>query len=199
MPPTIRLATVVDATTIADIYAPFCASTIVSFEEIAPSPAEMAQRISRLAPRYPWLVLEDETVAGYTYASPHRERAAYRWAVDVTVYVHLDYRRCGVGTALYTALFSLLGQQGFHRAFAGVALPNPASEKLHEAMGFGEVGVYQAVGYKLGAWRDVRWYQRALRSIEADPAEPLPVSALIGTPGWEEAIGSGLARYRGPR
>lgn len=193
---TIRLAAPPDAAAIAAIYAPFCTHSIVSFEESAPPAEEMAARVARYASHFPWLVLDDRgTVAGYAYASPHRERAAYRWAVDVSVYVHPDYRRKGVGRALYTALFPILAAQGYHRAFAGVALPNPASEGLHEAVGFTEVGAYRRVGWKLGGWRDVRWYQLSL--ADGEPAPVSPVGKVIGTPAWGEALREGLALYRG--
>jgi phosphinothricin acetyltransferase len=191
---TIRLATAEDAQAIAAIYAPFCESSIVSFEEAAPSAEEMAGRIAKITAQYPWLVLDDGAVAGYAYASPHRERAAYRWAVDVTVYVHAEYRRRGVGSAVYTALFAVLARQGYHRAFGGVALPNPGSEGLHEALGFAEVGVYRQVGWKFGAWRDVRWYQRPLRDGAPGPAAP--VREVLGSPAWDEAVAAGLALYR---
>jgi phosphinothricin acetyltransferase len=194
--PTIRLATAADAEAVAAIYAPFCTSSIVSFEESAPTPAEMAGRIGRLTARYPWLVFDAGGVAGYAYAGPHRERAAYRWAVDVTVYVHPDHRRRGVGRALYAALFPLLARQGYHRAFAGVALPNDASEALHRAAGFEEVGVYREVGYKLGAWRDVRWFQRPLLPAGSPPGETLSVRELADTPAWREAVAAGLALSR---
>ena len=124
----IRLATTDDAAAIASIYAPFCTSSIISFEEVAPTPEEMAGRIAKTLTRYPYLVLDDAgTIAGYAYASSHRERAAYRWTVEVTVYVHPEYQRRGVGRALYTALLLLLTRQGFHLAVGGITLPNPVS------------------------------------------------------------------------
>src|SRR5262245_25280186 len=192
MPAKIRLATAADADAIAAIYAPFCTSSIVSFEEVAPTPEEMAARIARVSARYPYLVLDDAgAVAGYAYGSAHRERAAYRWTAEVTVYVHPDYRRRGVGLALYTALLALVSRQGYHLAVGGVTLPNPGSEELHKAMGFVEVGVYRQVGYKLGAWRDVGWYQRLLR--EDEPAAVLSMAELVADPAWEEAIAAGVA------
>ena len=193
----IRLATEHDAEAIAAIYAPFCNSTAVSFEDTPPSPVEIAQRIARITQRLPWLVLKDDgDVAGYAYASPHRERAAYRWSVDVTVYVHPRYQRRGVGSALYTALFAILAQQGYFQAFAGVALPNPGSEGLHEAMGFEVVGVYRSVGWKLGVWHDVRWYRRGLQAQDGEPTATLPTEAVADTPGWKAALAAGLALYR---
>jgi L-amino acid N-acyltransferase YncA len=175
----IRLATTGDGAAIARIYAPFCEATAVSFEYLAPSPDEMAGRIAATTAVYPWLVfLDDETVAGYAYASRHRDRAAYAWSVDTAVYVDADHQRRGVGGALYRRLFDLLRLQGFVHIYAGVTLPNPASLRLHESAGFTPVGVYRRVGYKLGAWHDVAWFQADLQPEPIDPAPPQSVSAL---------------------
>jgi len=194
----IRLVVEQDANQVAAIYAPFCEQTAVSFENTAPRPEVMAQRIRSLTAQFPWLVLEDSgRIAGYAYASPHRERAAYGWSVDVTVYIAAESRRKGVGRALYTALLPVLALQGYYKAFAGVTLPNPASVGLHEAVGFVPVGVYRGVGYKLGAWHDVAWYQRALQPEQPAPAPPQPVQAVLGTAGWVEALAAGLALYKG--
>jgi len=104
----------------------------------------------------------DGAAIGYAYGSPHRERAAYASSCDVAVYVDPAHARQGVGRALYGALLPLLAQKGSHAAFAGIALPNEASIGLHEAMGFTPVGIYREVGWKLGGWRDVGWWQRLL-------------------------------------
>jgi phosphinothricin acetyltransferase len=197
MSATIRLAADTDAAAVAAIYAPFCTSSAVSFETTAPSAAEMAHRIRALVERLPWLVLEaDGAVAGYVYASPHRERAAYGWAVDTAVYVDPGRHRSGVGRALYTALFHLLRLQGYYKAYAGITLPNPASVGLHQAVGFELVGVYRGVGYKRGAWHDVAWYGLALQPERAEPGAPLPLASLLGSPRWSEAVARGLAHYR---
>ena len=124
----------------------------------------MADRIARYSKSHAWLVSEtaDGTVTGYAYGSPHREREAYRTSCDVGIYIDPAYARAGTGRALYDALFSLLAEQDYHAAFAGIALPNAASIGLHEAMGFTLVGIYREVGWKMGAWRDVGWWQRLL-------------------------------------
>ena len=193
----IRLASPDDAEQIAAIYAPFCTDTAVSFETAAPSPEEMAQRIRKITDCFPWLVLEEDgRIAGYVYASAHRERAAYGWSVDVTAYVAAEYRRHGVGRALYTALFGILAAQGYFKAYAGVTLPNPGSVGLHEAAGFECVGEYRGVGYKLDAWHDVRWYQRAIQPERARPDPPLPLAAIRETGAWRAALAGGLALFR---
>jgi len=194
MAPIIRLATEDDAAQILEIYAPFCRDTPVSFETEPPSLAEMRRRIAAILPSYPWLVCEEDgSILGYAYASKHRERAAYRWSVDVSVYVREGRRRGGLGRGLYTSLFAILRLQGFYNAVAGVTLPNPGSEGLHPAMGFEPVGVYPQIGYKCGDWHDVAWSQLALRHPEPNPRPPLPLDAVLGTRGWDEAIAVGFA------
>src|ERR1700722_13315779 len=192
----IRMASEGDAAAIADIYAPICIETAISFEETPPSVEEIALRIRTTTQALPWLVLEDGEIAGYVYARPFRDRAAYRWSVEVTVYVHEGYRRRAVARALYAALFRILTLQGFYKTYAGVTSPNAASERLHEAVGFKPVGVYQGVGFKLGLWHDVRFYEIALQPEQAKPAEPRRIHELVGTPEWRLAIDAGMALYR---
>lgn len=193
--PTIRLASTDDAADVAAIYAPACALP-TSFELVPPSAAEMAARIEATTRQYPWLVLDDDGVVGYAYASRHAERAAYAWSVNVSVYVRAANQRRGVGRALYVALFDALRVQGFFKAYAGVTLPNGASTGLHEALGFTLVGVYRGVGYKLGAWHDVAWFERLLQAEVDTPGEILPMSALITSAEWRSAVAAGLAEYR---
>jgi len=196
--PTIRLASPDDAAAVAAIYGPFCESTAVSFEYVAPSAEEIANRIRTTTAQFPWLVLDDDgQVAGYAYASRHRERAAYRWAVDVAVYVRPTHRRRGVGRALYATLFELLRLQGYFKAFAGIALPNSASAGLHEAVGFTVLGLYKGVGYKHGAWHDVVWYQMSLQPERLNPDPPAPVSA-VESASWKQAVSEGLKHYTRP-
>ena len=197
MPATIRLAGEGDAEAIQRIYAPFVLHTAVSFETEPPSVDEMRSRILKIIARLPWLVCESKGgVIGYAYASLHRERAAYGWSVDVTVYIHEEFRRHGVGKALYASLFQVLRLQGFYNAYAGVTLPNPGSVGLHEAMGFQPVGVYRGVGYKLGRWHDVGWWQLALRDHSTAPAPPVDVGLVAASAEWDAAVESGLAFLR---
>lgn len=164
MTPAIRAADpAADAGECARIYAPFVSDGWVSFELEPPGADEMARRIGAYGATHAWLVAEiDGAVAGYAYGSPHRERAAYASSCDVAVYVDPACARRGIGRALYRELLPLLAGKGFHGAFAGIALPNPASVGLHEAMGFTPVGIYREVGWKFGGWRDVGWWQRLL-------------------------------------
>jgi L-amino acid N-acyltransferase YncA len=166
--PLIRLARPADGPACAAIYAPFVTDGWVSMELVPPDDAEMSARIARTLATYPWLVAEAaQTVLGYAYASRHRERPGYRWAVDVTVYLAPDARGRGLGQALYAALLDVLRRQGFLRAYAGIALPNDASIRLHETMGFRPFATYRRVGFKLGGWRDVGYWEFSLG--EADP------------------------------
>jgi phosphinothricin acetyltransferase len=166
----VRAANLNDATACATIYAPYVTDTVISFETEPPSVAEMAQRMEA---SIAWYVLEQSgRVVGYAYASPFHKRAAYRWSVEVSVYVEMGLRRSGAGRALYSVLLDELTARGYRNAMGGMTLPNAASEGLHRAMGFEPVGVYRRVGYKNGEWWDVAWTQRVLSSADGPPAEP---------------------------
>jgi phosphinothricin acetyltransferase len=169
-----------DARACAGIYAPFVRETAVSLEDDPPDGREFARRIELVSRTHPWLVAErDGEVAGYAYASGHRERSAYRWAADVAVYVATEHQKRGVGRALYGALLPLLTRQGIRIACAGITLPNDASVGLHERFGFQPVGVYHRIGWKAGAWRDVGWWQAELVSPgSGPPPEPGPPARL---------------------
>jgi L-amino acid N-acyltransferase YncA len=164
-----------DAGACAAIYAPSVEGSVISFEERAPDAAEIAARIAAISTTHPWLVAEaGGEVVGYAYACRHRERAAYRWAADVSVYVAAGQRGQGHGRSLYEALFERLRAQRFQVACAGITLPNEASVGLHERLGFVAVGVIRRIGWKQGAWRDVGWWQLELVPAAADPPlEPL--------------------------
>jgi L-amino acid N-acyltransferase YncA len=176
----IRSIQVGDAKAVRDIYAPFVSESATSFEIDPPDVAEMEQRIWALADLYPWLVFEaDGEVLGYTYASRHRERLAYQWCVEVSVYVHGSMRRRGVGRALYVSLFEVLRRQGYVNAYAGITLPNPSSVRLHELLGFAPIGVFTQIGYKLGQWHDVAWLQLRLREASTPIPHPHSTRAIL--------------------
>ncbi len=176
MPDQIRPARPKDAVSIAAIYAPYVLETAISFEDAAPSAKEMARRMTATAADFPFLVFErDGDVLGYAYAGAHAARAAYRWSVNTTVYVAAHAHGSGIGRALYADLLDRLTRQGFHAAFAGIALPNERSVRLHEAVGFRHLGTYEQVGFKFGGWHDVGWWRRALN--EGPPLQdPLPAT-----------------------
>jgi L-amino acid N-acyltransferase YncA len=175
MPPTIRDADPGrDAAACAAIYAPYVTDSVISFEALPPTPEEMTRRMDAALL---WLVATDGgdagAVTGYAYATRHRERAAYRWAADVSVYVHRDRHRAGTGRALYAHLLDRLRAAGYRQALGGITLPNPGSEGLHAAFGFLPVARYPRIGFKFGAWHDVGWYQLALQpDTGGTPAEP---------------------------
>lgn len=168
-----------DADAVAAIYRPAVNASIASFEEIPPDSAEMAERMRATLERTPWLVAEGEgRVVGYAYAGRHRERPGYRWSVDISVYVADGSGGRGNGRALYAELLAILRRQGFVNAYAGIALPNPASVALHERIGMRRIGVYERVGFKFGAWHDVAWYGLRLTDPAGTPPEPIPLPEL---------------------
>ncbi|MBW3605322.1 MAG: GNAT family N-acetyltransferase [Actinobacteria bacterium] len=191
--PTLRLAHSDDAEQIASIYGPLVRDTAVTFEVDVPSASEMRSRIIDTAMRLPWLVAErDDHIAGFAYAGRHRRRAAYASSADVSIYVADGTRRLGIGRGLYTALLDLLSAQGYANVFAGIALPNDASVALHESFEFSLVGVYRSVGYKLGAWWDVAWWQRPLPPVGPTPPPPKAM-VEIDRDHLERALASGRA------
>ena len=197
MSPIIRLASDADAGQIQAIYAPIVRDTFISFETDIPSVDEMRSRILHKLEDYPWLVAEhDGSVLGYAYAGRWRERTAYNWTVEVSVYVHPGAQRLRVGRAVYSALFDVLYLQGFVQATAGIALPNEASIRLHESLGFKAVGVFHRVGYKMGQWHDVNWMELQLRPPTAEPPHPRALHQVVTTPEWEAALAAGARLMR---
>lgn len=161
----VRQAVEQDAAAVTRVYAPYVEQTAVSFEETAPTEDEMAARIKKARSRWQWLVAEQNgAVVGYAYGSQHRERAAYRWSVEVSAYVDRHHHRQGIGRALYESLLADLTEKGFCNAFAGITLPNEPSVQLHAAMGFLPIGTFRSIGWKFGRWHDVAWFQRQLRT-----------------------------------
>jgi L-amino acid N-acyltransferase YncA len=176
-----------DAAAVAAIYRTAVEGSHISFEEQAPTQSEMAERMRSVLARTPWLVAEvDRDVIGYAYASPHRDRAAYRWSVDISVYVAERHRGEGIGRALYDALLAYLSRQGFVNVFAGIALPNAGSIALHESIGMRLIGIYERVGFKLGRWHDVAWYGLRLAEPAGEPAGPTTLVELLAMDGAVE-------------
>lgn len=169
-----------DITGILEIYNPIILNSPITYEEVPLTQSEMKERIQKYIKNYPWLVAvnSEGVVAGYAYGSQHRERSAYRWCVDVSAYVQEAFRGQKIGTRLYTELFGILARQNYIQAFAGINLPNDASVRLHESLGFKKIGVYTRVGFKCGQWHDAGWWQKELTPPPSRPAEPIPYSQL---------------------
>jgi phosphinothricin acetyltransferase len=177
-----------DAPAVTAMYRPFVAGSIATFEEVAPSADEMARRMRATLEWTPWLVAEESgRLVGYAYAARHRERPGYRWSVDISVYVAEGFGGRGIGRSLYDELLAILRRQGFVNVYAGIALPNPASVALHEAIGMRRIGVYERVGFKFGAWPDVAWYGLRLAEPVGTPPEPIPLPELLARSGANDA------------
>jgi L-amino acid N-acyltransferase YncA len=175
----VRLASSEDANQILDIYSPSVLASATSFETVVPSLAEMQNRIDSCLQKYPWIVCSvNEKIAGYVYASKHREREAYQWTCESSVYVHNDFKGKRIGRSLYELLFRVLKLQGFRNIYAGIALPNEASVHLHESCGFTHFATYDNVGYKFGNWHTVGWWKLQVNNYDPAPPPPLRLSEL---------------------
>ncbi|MGA9581054.1 MAG: arsinothricin resistance N-acetyltransferase ArsN1 family B [Allosphingosinicella sp.] len=170
-----RAATSEDAAAIAEIYAPFVRGSAVSFETEPPGESEIRTRIEAGGALYPWLVAEEDgKLLGYSYAARFRDRPAYRFVVETSVYLRAEAAGRGLGRRLYGHLLAMLEGQGFTQAIAAITLPNLASVRLHERLGFEPAGTYRQVGWKLGEWHDVGLWQRGLARASLPPKEPRP-------------------------
>jgi phosphinothricin acetyltransferase len=180
----IRIAVTGDARSVAEIYRPYVEETAITFEEEAPSAAEMESRIAKVGSAYPWLVAEEDgEVLGYAYATKYRERAAYRWSLETSIYVERESRGRGLGCALYGALIPILREMGIASLYGVVTLPNPRSLALHARFGFEPLCTFAKVGFKRGAWHDVGWTVLRLSGTDGTaeaggPAEPIPFPEL---------------------
>lgn len=153
-----------DVEGIRRVYNHYIEHTVVSFEETPVSAEEMWSRIDLItSANFPWLVFEEgDELLGYAYAGPWHKRAAYRFSAETSVYLAPTAVGKGIGTQLYEVLLDRLREQGIHMVIGGVALPNPASVRLHEKMGFEKAAHYKEVGWKMGRWIDVGYWQLAL-------------------------------------
>lgn len=175
----IRLATIADAPGILAIYVPYIQNTSITFETDVPSVQDFAERIDHYLELAPWLVYElDGEIAGYAYASRYRERVAYQWSIECSVYVHDDFQKRRIAAKLYSALIAILKQQGFCTVYAVINLPNEKSVAFHEKMGFIYFATYNNVGYKLGKWKNVGWWQLQLNEYVNEPAAPILFSQM---------------------
>ena len=171
----IRAADPADAGEIARIYRPYVSDSVVSFELDPPAAEVMAERMAAAGDVYPWLVATGpQKLLGYAYGGLHRTRPAYRFSVEVSVYLDEAARGRGLGRRLMTALLDELSSRRFNVALAGTTLPNPASIALFTSLGFEEIGVFREVGFKFGAWRDVSWWQKRLGGEHSTMGEAGP-------------------------
>ena len=160
---TIRRAAERDAAALLDIYAPYIRDTVITFEYDVPTAEEFAARIGETAALHPYLVCErDGRPVGYAYAHRIRERAAYDWAAELSIYLAPEAQGQGVGTALYQCLTDLLVLQQMRVLYGCVTLPNGKSQKLHEKLGFSLVGVWHGSGWKRNGWHDVGWFEKRI-------------------------------------
>ncbi len=176
---TLRIATPRDGDVLSEIYAYYVDTSSISYEYVAPTVEEFAARIAHKLEKYPYIVaLLDGEPVGYAYASEYRERAAYGWCVELSVYVSRHCTGRGVGTALYTALLELLRLQNIVIAYSAITLPNDASIALHEKMGFRPAGRFHASGYKMGQWWELAWYEKQLNPLICPPPDVIPFPQL---------------------
>ena len=176
----LRIATPEDAADILEIYAPFIEGSTITAEEVVPSLEDFRARMESTLKDYPWIVCYDENgeILGYTYASRHQQRSAYRYSVNLSIYVNPRHHRNHVATDLYRCLFEMLSYQGYKNAFAAVIIPNPQSAAFHHSLGFRPVAVFSKVTYKLGRWNDMEWFQYVLSERVKQPAPILSFSEI---------------------
>ena len=156
----IRPARLADATRICEIYNHYVRETVITFEEVPVEADEMAGRIRGVQALAPWLVAEEDgVIAGYAYATPWKTRSAYRFAMESTIYMAAELSGRGIGGSLYAALIAELRSREIHCAVGGIALPNPVSIRLHERLGFREIGRFREIGWKFGRWVDVGYWE----------------------------------------
>jgi L-amino acid N-acyltransferase YncA len=159
----LRPCTPEDAAQICAIYNHYVRDTVVTFEESPVVAADMARRIVEVTSHLPWIVWEEDgAILGYAYATPWKSRAAYRNAVESSIYLKHDATGQGLGSRLYGALIEELRRKGLHCVIGGAALPNPASVTLHERLGFMKVAEFREVGFKFGRWIDVAYWELML-------------------------------------
>jgi phosphinothricin acetyltransferase len=196
MTPIIRLAERTDVPGILEIYSPFILETAVTFEENVPDENSFWKRIQEIMIELPFLVCEfDGRIAGYAYASGYRSRASYRWTKEVSVYVHPDFHRKRVAQALYTSLNEMVRYQGIADLLAIITMPNESSVAFHEQFGYRKCGEFLKVGYKLGQWQNVGWFELFLQEeTQAPKNKILTLNEISGLPIFQEAIQKGLEK-----
>lgn len=175
----IRVATPADAMALAAIYTPYVQETTITFDYDVPSEADFVQRIEETIRTYPYYVAEENgVILGYAYAHSYKERAAYDWAVEVSVYVDREKRGNGAGKRLYQALEEALAKQNVAILTACITGGNQGSIDFHKRLGYQEVAKFPRIGYKFDQWLDVIWLQKFLTEVEGKRPPFIPFSSL---------------------
>jgi L-amino acid N-acyltransferase YncA len=186
---TIRLITTKDTEAALNVYAPYVLHTAATFEYEVPTVEEFKKKIEKITSQYPWLVCEcDGEIVGYAYGSMHRDRTAYRWSPEATVYMNEDFHRKGIARILYTVLFEIMKMQGYYSVYAGVLATNTKSVEFHRAMGFEDIGLFKNIGYKLGEWHTNLWLQYFLQEHKLNPHLPIPIGTILKTEKFREIM-----------
>jgi phosphinothricin acetyltransferase len=193
----IRPITENDAGSALKIYKPYVLNTAITFEYEVPAVDEFLDRIKTNTAQYPWLVcLQHDKIMGYAYAGRHRYKTAYQWSPESTVYLAPEVHGRGIGRVLYETLFSILRLQGYFNVYAGVALPNEKSEGFHRALGFEEIGDFKKIGYKLGKWHDVKWFQLHLARHIDNPFPPKSIKEIENNVDFQTILHSANERLQ---
>lgn len=154
-----------DAPGMQEVLKPYIETTAINFEYECPALNDFQKKIDEQAQRYPCLVLESEgTIIGYAYASEFRTKRAYAWCTESTIYLSKMASGHSLGKLLYQTLLEALMQMGFTRVYGGVTLPNPASCRLHESLGFDICANFEDIGYKFGKWHSIVFYSKQLNT-----------------------------------
>jgi phosphinothricin acetyltransferase len=176
---TIRIAKEADIEEILAIYAPYVRETAITFEYTVPTLEEFRERMRKTLTKYPYLVaVQEAEILGYAYASEFKNRAAYDWAVETTIYVKQDSRKSGVGKKLYQALEEVLKRQNICNLYACIAYPNPGSIGFHEHLGYQTIGHFSKCGYKFETWYDMIWMEKMIAEHDQHPKPFKPISEL---------------------
>ena len=175
----IRMANELDAKEIRAIYKPYVMHTAITFEYEVPTVEEIKERIKKTLKKFPYLVaVKDGCIVGYAYASSFKERAAYSWAVETSIYIKQECRAGGIGKKLYLALEEILKKQNIINLNACIAYPNPGSIGFHEYFGYKTVGHFTQCGYKLDTWYDMIWMEKIIGEHTIPPKSVIPIIEL---------------------
>ena len=176
----IRFAREEDLSRILGIYAPYVVNTVYSLEYDAPDSAEFTRRFREITRQFPWLVWEENgSILGYAYGSLPFHRAGYKWSAEVSIYLHPDARRRGIGKALYAALEELLRLQGYRAVYAIITAENEGSLRFHKAVGYHDAAYFTRCAYKFGRWVDVIWMEKELQIVDFPGSFPCSVSDIV--------------------